>query len=164
LRRLLVNDDDKHDYFSRGSTLQIRDTGVYAVYGSEDRGKVEWKFEYLVQPRISASTGETVPNEKVRQYHKILCCAAKVIFLAVCHPTGVLCVSIFLQPGSSAPRQPTQHCQEATHTKSRIGESKTTTYRQTTSRPCSPSGFNARSYDPYVRCYCQSSDWRWRWR
>ena len=65
LRRLTVNGDERHDYLSRGATLQIRDTGVYAVYGLEDRGKVEWKFEYLVTPRTSASTGEIVPNEKV---------------------------------------------------------------------------------------------------
>lgn len=65
LRRLTVNNDEKHDYLSRGATLQIRDTGAFAVYGPEDRGKVEWKFEYLFTPRISTSTGEVVPNEKV---------------------------------------------------------------------------------------------------
>jgi len=62
---LTVNNDEKHDYLSRGATLQIRDTGAFAVYGPEDRGKVEWKFEYLFTPRISTSTGEVVPNEKV---------------------------------------------------------------------------------------------------
>ncbi|ORY34578.1 hypothetical protein BCR39DRAFT_116063 [Naematelia encephala] len=65
LRRMTIRDDHKHDYLSRGATLQIRDLGVYAVYGSEDKGRVEWKFEYLVTPKISASTGEEVPNEKM---------------------------------------------------------------------------------------------------
>lgn len=60
-----MDDDEKHDYLSRGATLQIRDPGVYAVHGSEDKGRVEWKFEYLVQPRLSSSTGEVKPNEKV---------------------------------------------------------------------------------------------------
>lgn len=69
LRRLTLSGDEKHDYLSRGATLQIRDTGVYAVFGHEDKGRIEWKFEYLVQPRISASTGEVVPNEKVRPTH-----------------------------------------------------------------------------------------------
>ncbi|WWD20445.1 hypothetical protein CI109_104921 [Kwoniella shandongensis] len=64
LRRLTTNLDDKHDYLSKGATLQIREPGVYAVYGSEDRGRAEWKFEYLVQPRISRS-GIEIPNEKI---------------------------------------------------------------------------------------------------
>lgn len=41
LRRLTVNGDERHDYLARGATLQIRDTCVYAVYGSQDLGKVE---------------------------------------------------------------------------------------------------------------------------
>jgi hypothetical protein len=65
IRRLMVNDDGKWDYLPRGATLQIRDLGVYAVYGHEDKGRVEWKFEYLVQPRISPTTGDAVANEKV---------------------------------------------------------------------------------------------------
>ncbi|KAK8849814.1 hypothetical protein IAR55_005150 [Kwoniella newhampshirensis] len=64
LRRLTTNLDEKHDYLSKGATLQIREPGVYAVYGTEDRGRAEWKFEYLVQPRIS-STGHEIPNEKI---------------------------------------------------------------------------------------------------
>lgn len=65
LRRITVDQDEKHDYISRGATLQIRDVGVYAVYGYEDKGRVEWKFEYLVQESTSKSTGEVKPNEKV---------------------------------------------------------------------------------------------------
>lgn len=65
LRRVTVNQDEKHDYISRGATLQLRDVGVYAVYGYEDKGRAEWKFEYLVQAVISKSTGDIKPNEKV---------------------------------------------------------------------------------------------------
>jgi hypothetical protein len=60
-----IDQDEKHDYISKGATLQIRDVGVYAVYGYEDKGRVEWKFEYLVQESTSRSTGEIKPNEKV---------------------------------------------------------------------------------------------------
>ncbi|WVF68337.1 hypothetical protein IAT40_003102 [Kwoniella sp. CBS 6097] len=65
LRRLTINNDDKHDFLPRGATLQIKDPGVYVVCGTEDRGKVEWKFEYLVQPKVSPISGEEVPNERI---------------------------------------------------------------------------------------------------
>ncbi|KAK4689867.1 hypothetical protein P7C73_g232, partial [Tremellales sp. Uapishka_1] len=65
LRRLTVNKDDRHDFLSKGATLQIRDSGVYAVYGHEDRGRLEWKFEYLVTPRVSPTTGEYIRDEKI---------------------------------------------------------------------------------------------------
>ena len=68
-RRCYVNQNEKYDYIGRAATLQIRDLGVYAVYGSEDRGRVEWKFEYLVQESISESTGEVRTNEKVCLNH-----------------------------------------------------------------------------------------------
>ena len=60
-----MREEDSHDYISRSATLQIRDSGVYAVHGTEDKGRVEWKFEYLVQPRFSNHTGEAIPGEKV---------------------------------------------------------------------------------------------------
>ena len=78
LRRLVVNGDDKHDYLSKGATLQIRDTGVYAAHGTEDRGKVEWKFEYLVTPRISPTTGEDIPNEKVSAARCLMPCLTTI--------------------------------------------------------------------------------------
>ncbi|WVR07889.1 hypothetical protein IAU60_004932 [Kwoniella sp. DSM 27419] len=65
LHRLILGTDDKHDFLPRGATLQIRDPGVYVACGSEDRGKFEWKFEYLVQPKISPFTGEAVMNERL---------------------------------------------------------------------------------------------------
>ncbi|WVQ95890.1 hypothetical protein IAU59_002989 [Kwoniella sp. CBS 9459] len=65
LRRLTINNDDKHDFLPRGATLQIKDPGVYAVCGTEDRGNVEWKFEYLVQPKVSPISGEEIPNERI---------------------------------------------------------------------------------------------------
>ncbi|WRT69870.1 uncharacterized protein IL334_006861 [Kwoniella shivajii] len=65
LRRLTINGDDKYDFLSRGATLQIKEPGVYSVCGQEDRGRSEWKFEYLVQHKISLNTGEVVPNERI---------------------------------------------------------------------------------------------------
>ncbi|OCF34388.1 hypothetical protein I316_03902 [Kwoniella heveanensis BCC8398] len=65
LRRLTINNDDKHDFLPRGATLQIKEPGVYVVCGTEDRGKVEWKFEYLVQPKVSPISGEEIPNERI---------------------------------------------------------------------------------------------------
>ena len=72
LRRLTVAGDEKHDYLSRGATLQIKDEGVYTVFGTEDRGRVEWKFQYLVNARQSATTGEVVPNERVSYVKLVL--------------------------------------------------------------------------------------------
>ncbi|WVW87108.1 hypothetical protein I302_109165 [Kwoniella bestiolae CBS 10118] len=65
LRRLTINGDDKYDYLSRGATLQIKEPGVYSVCGVEERGKAEWKFEYLVQNKLSASTKEQSTNERI---------------------------------------------------------------------------------------------------
>lgn len=67
LRRIVLNGRDNFDWSTRHATLQIRNPGIYAVHGSEDRdkGRVEWKFTYMVQSRISPSTGEIVLNERV---------------------------------------------------------------------------------------------------
>ncbi|WWC66057.1 uncharacterized protein I303_108679 [Kwoniella dejecticola CBS 10117] len=65
LRRLTTNNDDKFDYLSRGATLQIKEPGVYCVCGQEERGKAEWKFEYLVQNKRSINSGEQIANERI---------------------------------------------------------------------------------------------------
>jgi len=46
--------------------MKIREAGVYSAQGSEDKGRVEWKFEYLVQPRLN-HMGEQVNGEKVNR-------------------------------------------------------------------------------------------------
>ncbi|WWC73864.1 uncharacterized protein I206_107836 [Kwoniella pini CBS 10737] len=65
LRRLTINNDDKFDFLSRSATLQIKEPGVYSVCGQEERGKSEWKFEYLVQNKISINSGEQILNERI---------------------------------------------------------------------------------------------------
>ncbi|OCF62043.1 hypothetical protein L486_01709 [Kwoniella mangroviensis CBS 10435] len=65
LRRLTINNDEKHDFLSRSATLQIKEPGVYSVCGQEERGKAEWKFEYLVQNEISPNSREQIANERI---------------------------------------------------------------------------------------------------
>ncbi|WWC92627.1 uncharacterized protein L201_007586 [Kwoniella dendrophila CBS 6074] len=65
LKRLTMNNDDKFDFLSRCATLQIKEPGVYSVCGLEDKSKSEWKFEYLVQHKISLSSGEQIANERI---------------------------------------------------------------------------------------------------
>jgi len=67
LSRCTLNNEEKRDYLPRSSTLHVKQLGVFTTYGVEDRGRVEWKFDYLVQAKFSASTGEIKPNEKVSQ-------------------------------------------------------------------------------------------------
>ncbi|WVQ66223.1 uncharacterized protein L199_004402 [Kwoniella botswanensis] len=65
LRRLTINNDEKYDFLSRSATLQIKEPGVYSVCGQEERGKAEWKFEYLVQNKISPKSREQIANERI---------------------------------------------------------------------------------------------------
>ena len=156
LRRLIVDGDEKHDYLSRGATLQIRDQGVYAVYGTEDRGRVEWKFEYLVTSRISPTTGEEVPNEKVRSVS-----APKVMVLSGStggRPPWLLRLAKLLQSRPRAQDTSPQRVQEDAHAQHRLREEQNTAHRQT------PSGTksrrihraDARKGDPYDRSDRQS--------
>ncbi|CCO34790.1 hypothetical protein BN14_08898 [Rhizoctonia solani AG-1 IB] len=63
LRRLTVNGVEDRDYLSREASLSIKSNGVYTVKGSEDRGRFEWKLEYLVEDRRGPS-GAVIPGEK----------------------------------------------------------------------------------------------------
>ncbi|CAE6367868.1 unnamed protein product, partial [Rhizoctonia solani] len=63
LRRLTVNGVEDRDYLSREASLSIKSNGVYTVKGSEDRGRFEWKLEYLVEDRRGPS-GAVMPGEK----------------------------------------------------------------------------------------------------
>lgn len=72
LGRCTIDKQERRDYLPRSATLQIKRLGVYTAYGVEDKGRVEWKFDYLVQAKFSASTGEIKPNERVRLYPRHL--------------------------------------------------------------------------------------------
>ncbi|CAE6382729.1 unnamed protein product [Rhizoctonia solani] len=63
LRRLTVNGVEDRDYLSREASLSVKSNGVYTVKGSEDRGRFEWKLEYLVEDRRGPS-GAVMPGEK----------------------------------------------------------------------------------------------------
>lgn len=56
--------DDK-DYISRQASLSLKGNGVYTVQGTESKGKLMWKFEYVVDNR-RAPSGYDIPGEKVR--------------------------------------------------------------------------------------------------
>lgn len=102
LRRLTINGDEKLDFLAKGASLQIRDTGVYAVHGNEDKGKVEWKFEYLVTPRVSPTTGEYVRDEKVSTVVDL----ADLLGLSASRP---IYLTLLRQPRSSFKNPSTQH-------------------------------------------------------
>ncbi|KAF8713708.1 hypothetical protein RHS03_00432, partial [Rhizoctonia solani] len=63
LRRLTLNGIEDRDYLSREASLSVKSNGVYTVKGSEDRGRFEWKLEYLVEDRRGPS-GAVIPREK----------------------------------------------------------------------------------------------------
>ncbi|CUA67383.1 hypothetical protein RSOLAG22IIIB_03023 [Rhizoctonia solani] len=63
LRRLTVNGVEDRDYLSRAASLSLKSNGVYTVKGAEDRGRFEWKLEYLVEDRRGPS-GAVIPGEK----------------------------------------------------------------------------------------------------
>lgn len=112
LRRVTVNEDDRYDYVGRGATLQIKEVGVYAIYGSEERGKVEWKFEYLVKPKVNKA-GDDVPNEKVSSWPQRLCgVGTRKTLISGNRPDGILHDAQLLQPRPSPQDPPHQHDQE----------------------------------------------------
>ncbi|KZT42575.1 hypothetical protein SISSUDRAFT_1058355 [Sistotremastrum suecicum HHB10207 ss-3] len=51
LRRLTISGRDNHDHLSRQAQLSVKGNGVYTVSGLEDKGRLCWKFEYLVEDR-----------------------------------------------------------------------------------------------------------------
>ncbi|KAH7338778.1 hypothetical protein B0J17DRAFT_717223 [Rhizoctonia solani] len=63
LRRLTINGVEDRDYLSREASLSVKSNGVYTVRGSEDRGRFEWKLEYLVEDRRGPS-GAVMAGEK----------------------------------------------------------------------------------------------------
>ncbi|KAG8731752.1 hypothetical protein FRC11_002543 [Ceratobasidium sp. 423] len=63
LRRLTINGVQDRDYLSREASLSVKSNGVYTVKGTEDRGRFEWKLEYLVEDRRGPS-GAVIPGEK----------------------------------------------------------------------------------------------------
>jgi hypothetical protein len=65
LRRLTINGVQDRDYLSREAFLSVKSNGVYTVKGTEDRGRFEWKLEYLVEDR-RGSSGAVIQGEKVR--------------------------------------------------------------------------------------------------
>ncbi|KZW00548.1 hypothetical protein EXIGLDRAFT_144639 [Exidia glandulosa HHB12029] len=65
LRRLTVNGDESRDYISRQASLSVKKNGVYTVSGVEDRGRLAWRFEYLVTDRQDLG-GRAMSGEKVR--------------------------------------------------------------------------------------------------
>lgn len=68
LRRLTLSDNDSKDFLSRQGDRQVKTNGVYAFAGSEDKGTLDWKFEYEVDDRISPPSGKIVVGEKVRSF------------------------------------------------------------------------------------------------
>ncbi|KAG8903583.1 hypothetical protein FRC01_009146, partial [Tulasnella sp. 417] len=64
LRRVTINGDESKDYVSREASLSLKENGVYAVQGWEDKGKLYWKMEYLVDDR-KAANGIDINGEKV---------------------------------------------------------------------------------------------------
>ncbi|KAB5593200.1 hypothetical protein CTheo_3363 [Ceratobasidium theobromae] len=63
LRRMTVNGVEDRDYLSREAALSVKSNGTYTVKGTEDRGRFEWKFEYLVEDRRGPS-GAVIQGEK----------------------------------------------------------------------------------------------------
>ncbi|KEP49697.1 hypothetical protein V565_095030 [Rhizoctonia solani 123E] len=63
LRRLTINGVEDRDYLSRQASLSLKSNGVYTVKGAEDRGRFEWKLEYLVEDRRGPS-GIVIAGEK----------------------------------------------------------------------------------------------------
>ncbi|CAE7209553.1 unnamed protein product [Rhizoctonia solani] len=63
LRRLTINGVEDRDYISREASLSLKSNGVYTVKGAEDRGRFEWKLEYLVEDRRGPS-GAVIAGEK----------------------------------------------------------------------------------------------------
>jgi hypothetical protein len=47
MSRLTINGSQNLDYLSRHISLQIRETGIYTVRGSEKEG-AEWRMRYMV--------------------------------------------------------------------------------------------------------------------
>lgn len=56
-----------NDYISRQATLTLKHNGIYVVESTEDKGKLAWKFEYLVEDRWIPETGRIMGGEKVRR-------------------------------------------------------------------------------------------------
>ncbi|KAJ1302593.1 hypothetical protein OPQ81_002910 [Rhizoctonia solani] len=63
LRRLTINGVEDRDYLSREASLSVKSNGVYTVKGAEDRGRFQWKLEYLVEDRRGPS-GAVISGEK----------------------------------------------------------------------------------------------------
>lgn len=51
---------------SRQASLSVKKNGVYTVSGAEDRGRLPWRFEYLVTDRKDIG-GRSMSGEKVRR-------------------------------------------------------------------------------------------------
>ena len=66
LRKIWVNGDTRHNQIRRTASLGLRSNGVYQIYGTREKGDVEWKFEYVVEDRRSGATGKVISGERVR--------------------------------------------------------------------------------------------------
>lgn len=64
---MTVDDNEAKDYISRQASLSLKGNGVYTVQAFEDKGKLFWKLEYLVDDRRSPN-GQPLPGEKVRLF------------------------------------------------------------------------------------------------
>jgi hypothetical protein len=67
VRRILINGDTKHNYIKRNASLGLRTNGVYQVFGTHEKGEVEWKFEYVVEDRRAEATGKAISGERVSE-------------------------------------------------------------------------------------------------
>ncbi|KAG8852804.1 hypothetical protein FRB96_008492 [Tulasnella sp. 330] len=63
LRRVTINGNDNKDYISRQASLSLKGNGVYTVQGIENKGRLMWKFEYVVDNRRGPN-GQDLPGER----------------------------------------------------------------------------------------------------
>lgn len=61
---MTVDGNENVDYLTKQAHLTIKGHGVYIVRGTEGKGKLTWKFEYLVDDRLDVN-GLAMPGEKV---------------------------------------------------------------------------------------------------
>jgi len=84
-----------NDYISRQATLTLKYNGIYIVESTEDKGKLAWKFEYLVEDRWIPETGRIMDGEKVRRDDCVIDPFSNFLFLLL---IGVDASEFCLQP------------------------------------------------------------------
>jgi len=60
-----INGEEAKDFISRQASLTIKTNGLYTLQGTEEKGKLFWKLEYIVEDRRAPATGTPIPGEKV---------------------------------------------------------------------------------------------------